>query len=92
MILQEDALLKLAPIDIDPSTFRSASAASDALEGLMEEAARDVHIPTDLPFSLTIWQLYGGYIGAVSLVIIIMVVFALFVKWKKQPLIEIPQE
>ena len=90
MVLREDALLKLAPVRVDPSSFRSSASAPAEVEGLAREAARDVHIPTDLPFSFTFWQLYGGYIGAASLVIIILVVLALFVKWKKQPRTVIP--
>ena len=92
MVFQEDALLKLALVQIDPTAFRSAATVPEGVEELMRDAARDVHIPTDLPFSLTPWQEFGGYIGAASLVVVVMVVLALFVKWKKQPHIDIPHD
>ena len=90
MVYREDALLKLAPVTIDPARFRTvASGNMSEYTALLRKTARDVHIPTQLPFELTLWQQWGGYIGLASLGIIILVVLLLFVKWKRQPVLSL---
>ena len=85
MVFREDALLKLAPIAIDPGMFhRHAMSNTSALTELLRQTARDVHIPTQLPFQFGFWQEYGGYVGLISVGIVLLVVLILFVKWKKQ--------
>ena len=88
MVYREDALLKLAPVDLDPQQFyHAAQGNTSVLTALLRETARDVHIPTQLPFTFGFWQLYGGYIALGCLGLIALVILALFVKWKRQPVI-----
>ena len=86
MVYREDALLKLAPVTIDPESFHQAAAANTTLlTTLLKETARDVHIPTQLPFTFGFWQLYGGYVALGCVGLIVGVILVLFVKWKRQP-------
>ena len=88
MVYREDALLKLAPVSLDPENFFHAAATNTTqLTALLRETARDVHIPTQLPFTFGFWQLYGGYIALGCLGLIVGVILVLFVKWKRQPTI-----
>ena len=86
MVYREDALLKLAPVTIDPDYFHHAVATNTSLlTSLLKETARDVHIPTQIPFTFGFWQLYGGYVALGCVGLIVGVILVLFVKWKRQP-------
>ena len=85
MVYREDALLKLAPVAIDQQLFHRATMSNtSALTALLKQTARDVHIPTQLPFAFGFWQIYGGYVGVASLIVVGLVILILFVKWKRQ--------
>ena len=86
MVYREDALLKLAPITVDKGLFHSSVLANTSdLTQLLRETARDVHIPTSVPFVMSFWQRFGGYVGLASLGLVGIVILVLFVKWKRQP-------
>ena len=92
MVYREDALLKLAPVTIDANKFHTAVFANTSdLTNLLQETARDVHIPMQLPFQPSPWITWGGYLGAGALALVMLTVLALFVKWKRQPQIPAPE-
>ena len=89
-VVEEDALLKLAPVSLDPATFRGPHSFNDSqADELLRDSARDVHIPTRVAVipvhPVTYVGLYCGLaaVGAVGLTVL-----ALFVKWKRQPVPE----
>ena len=86
MVYREDALLKLAPVRVNEQKFHSSIFANTSdLTRLLKETARDVHIPTQLPFQPSLWQEYAGYVSVASLVIVLGIIGVLFIKWKRQP-------
>ena len=86
MVYREDALLKLAPITVDKGLFHSLVLANTSdLTQLLRETAWDVHTPTSVPFVMSFWQRFGGYVGLASLGLVGIVILVLFVKWKRQP-------
>ena len=55
---------------------------------LLAASARDVHIPTRLPVPVHPVSYYGMYVAGASVVLVVLVVLVLFVKWKRQPILD----
>ena len=87
-VVREDALLKLAPVSLNPELFRGHGMFNDsAAEQLLKDTARDVHIPTRIQVPVHPASYVGMVCGAAAVVVVVLVVLVLFVKWKRQPVI-----
>ena len=91
-VVEEDALLKLAPVTLEVGDFQGHFSNSSEVAQLLANTARDVHIPTRLPIPVSVSPVsyYGLWLGAGSVGLVCLTILVLFVKWKRQPVLSPP--